>query len=257
MGYLRPSIIYDYLDYWPLTIFPISLVVIFRNSKFKEVLTNFVNILLIIIVTIFSIAHLFDSKFLSTYQNESFYKNSNLSDNFQYELLIDIDGKLNFSSSNGFGYSVDIIDRPGKVGYPESIETLVGNPRAVIFREIETSNLFKVEGWNIRLGEKNLWELDIFSVDSKIYFDNLNLLPSKLSGTGEIFLGDNLKMENLIISGNYEITVSDKLSILIIGQAETPEDWLEATVGILNLPEETYTLVIEIIDGSQVLFKDG
>ena len=64
-------------------------------------------------------------------------------------------------------------------------------------------------------------------------------------------------MENLIISGNYEITVSDKLSILIIGQAETPEDWLEATVGILNLPEETYTLVIEIIDGSQVLFKDG
>ena len=257
MGYLRPSIIYDYLDYWPLTIFPISLVVIFRNSKFKEVLTNFVNILLIIIVTIFSIAHLFDSKFLSTYQNESFYKNSNLSDSFQYKLLIDIDGKLNFSSSNGFGYSVDIIDRPGKVGYPESIETLVGNPRAVIFREIETSNLFKVEGWNIRLGEKNLWELDIFSIDSKIYFENLNLLPSKLSGTGEIFLGDNLKMENLIISGNYEITVSDKLSILIIGQAETPEDWLEATVGILNLPEETYTLVIEIIDGSQVLFKDG
>ena len=89
------------------------------------------------------------------------------------------------------------------------------------------------------------------------YFDNLNLLPSKLSGTGEIFLGDNLKMENLIISGNYEITVSDNLSILIIGQAETPVDWLEATVGILNLPEETYTLVIEIIDGSQVLFKDG
>ena len=64
-------------------------------------------------------------------------------------------------------------------------------------------------------------------------------------------------MENLTISGNYEITVSDKLSILIIGQAETPVNWLEATVGILNLPEETYTLVIEIIDGSQVLFKDG
>ena len=58
------------------------------------------------------------------------------------------------SAFNGVGYSVDIIDRPGNVGYPESIETLVGNPRAVIFREIETSNLFKVEGWNIRLGKK-------------------------------------------------------------------------------------------------------
>ena len=41
MGYLRPSIIYDYIDYWPLTILPILLIVIFRNSKFKEALDNF------------------------------------------------------------------------------------------------------------------------------------------------------------------------------------------------------------------------
>ena len=257
MGYLRPSIIYDYLDYWPLTILPILLIVIFRNSKFKEVVGNFVNIILIIIVTLFSIAHMFDSRFLSTYQDESFFENSDLSDDFQYNLSIDIDGTLDLSSFNGLGYSVDIIDRPGKVGYPESIETLVGNPRAVIFREIETSSLFKVKGWDIRLGDRNLWELDIFSIDSTIYLDNLSLLPSKLSGTGQIFLGDNLKMENLIISGNYEITVSDNLSILIIGQAETPSSWLEATVGILNSPEKTYSLVIDIIDGSQVLFKDG
>jgi hypothetical protein len=44
---------------------------------------------------------------------------------------------------------------------------------------------------------------------------------------------------------------------LVIGQAETPTSWLEATVGILNSPEKSYSLVIEIIDGSQVLFKDG
>ena len=257
MGYLRPSIIYDYIDYWPLTILPILLIVIFRNSEFKEALGNFVNIILIVIVTIFSFAHMFDSRFLSTYQNESFFENSDLSDDFQYNLSIDIDGTLDLSSFNGLGYSANIIDRPGKVGYPESIETLVGNPRAVIFREIETSSLFKVKGWDIRLGDRNLWELDIFSIDSTIYLDNLALLPSKLSGTGKIFLGDNLKMENLIISGNYEITVSDNLSILIIGQAETPSSWLEATVGILNSPEKTYSLVIDIIDGSQVLFKDG
>ena len=157
MGYLRPSIIYDYLDYWPLTILPILLIVIFRNSEFKEALGNFVNIILIIIVTIFSFAHMFDSRFLSTYQDESFFENSDLSDDFQYNLSIDIDGTLDLSSFNGLGYSVDIIDRPGKVGYPESIETLVGNPRAVIFREIETSSLFKVKGWDIRLGDRNLW----------------------------------------------------------------------------------------------------
>ena len=94
MGYLRPSIIYDYLDYWPLTILPILLIVIFRNSEFKETLGNFVNIILIIIVTIFSFAHMFDSKFSSTYQYESFFENSDLSDDFQYNLSIDIDGTL-------------------------------------------------------------------------------------------------------------------------------------------------------------------
>ena len=257
MGYLRPSIIYDYLDYWPLTIFPLSLIVIFRNSRFSQVLTNYINILLIIVGSIFFFGHLLDSKFLSTYQNTSSYTNSDLSDDFIYNLSIDIDGKLNLDSFNGIGYVVDIIDQPGKVGYPESIETLLGDPRAIIFREIETSTLFKVKGWDIRLGEKNLWGLDIFSIDASVYFDNLTLLPSKLSGTGQIFLGDNLKMENLTISGNYEITVSNNLSILVIGQAETPSSWLEATVGILNSPEKSYSLVIEIIDGSQVLFKDG
>ena len=54
-----------------------------------------------------------------------------------------------------------------------------------------------------------------------------------------------------------EMCIRDSLSILIVGQAETPSSWLEATVGILNSPEKTYSLVIDIIDGSQVLFKDG
>ena len=51
-----------------------------------------------------------------------------------------------------------------------------------------------------------------------IIVTSFDLTPSSstYTGTGQIFLGDNLKMENLIISGNYEITVSDNLSILII-----------------------------------------
>ena len=124
-------------------------------------------------------------------------------------------------------------------------------------RAIDLSMNWSKKGWDITLGEKNLWGLDIFSIDASVYFDNLTLLPSKLSGTGQIFLGDNLKMENLTVSGNYEVTVSNNLSILVIGQAETPSSWLEATVGILTSPEKSYSLVIETIDGSQVLFKDG
>ena len=83
------------------------------------------------------------------------------------------------------------------------------------------------------------------------------MLPSKLSGTGEIFLGPNLEIDNLSLSGNYEVTVPNDLSILVKGQATVPNQWLDASVGKLNYPDKTYTVIIEIIDGSQVIFKDG
>ena len=77
------------------------------------------------------------------------------------------------------------------------------------------------------------------------------------SGTGEIYLGSNLEIEKLSLSGNYEVTVSKDLSILVKGQATVPDQWLDASVGKLNYPDKTYTVIIEIIDGSQVIFKDG
>ncbi len=231
LGYLRPSIIYDYIDYWPITLLPILLVTIFRRASFYELLRNIVNIFLIVVVLIFSFGHLFDSKFLTTYKYDSFFQNNELSSDFKYSLLIDLDGKVNLNSFQGRGYTAEIIDEPGIVGYPEAIETVLGEPRAIIFRELETSSLLKVGGWK--------------------------LSPSKLSGTGEIFLGPNLEIESLSLSGNYEVTVQNDLSILVKGQAQVPDQWLNASVGNLNNPDKTYTVVIEIIDGSQVIFKDG
>ena len=144
-----------------------------------------------------------------------FFQNDELSTEHNYVLLIDIDGKINLNSFQGRGYTSEIIDQPGNIGYPEAIETVLGEPRAIMFRELETSSLLKVKGWNINLGNQNIWELDIFSLDSFINLTDLKLLPSKLSGTGEILLGPNLEIENLSLSGNYEVTVLKDLSILV------------------------------------------
>ena len=257
LGYLRPSIIYDYIDYWPFTILPILLVAIFRKASFYEMLRNIVNIFLIVVILIFSFGHLFDSQFLTTYKYDSFFQNNELSLDFNYSLFIDVDGKININTFQGKGYTAEIIDQPGNIGYPEAIETVLGEPRAIVFRELETSSLLKVKGWSINLGNQNIWELDIFSLDSLINLTDVKLSPSKLSGTGEIFLGPNLEIENLLLSGNYQVTVSKDLSILVKGQAQMPDQWLNASVGNLNNPDKTYTVVIEIIDGSQVIFKDG
>ena len=256
-GYLRPSIIYDYLDFWPLTIIPFFILLIFRKTNIKEQVSFYVFIFLTLVFLFFQAGHFFNAQFLSTYSFDSSFQNLNLDSSVEHQVFIDEDNTIDLNYFIGSGYKIDIIDEPGRSGFPEAIETIVGSPRAIIFREVDTSSLLKVKGWEIELGSQDLWKLDIFSIDSTIHLDNLNLLPSSLSGTGEIYLGPNLNLKELVLNGKYEITVSKQLPIVVRGNATVPPSWLNATVGYLNQIDETYKLEIEIIDGSEVIFNDG
>ena len=256
-GYLRPSIIYDYLDFWPLTIIPFFILLIFRKTNIKEQVSFYVFIFLTLVFLFFLAGHFFKAQFLSTYSFDSSFQNLNLDSSVEHQVFIDENNTIHLNSFIGSGYKIDIINQPGKSGFPEAIETIVGSPRAIIFREVDTSSLLKVKGWEIELGSQDLWKLDIFSIDSTIHLDNLNLLPSSLSGTGEIYLGPNLNLKELVLNGKYEITVSKQLPIVVRGNATVPPSWLNATVGYLNQIDETYKLEIEIIDGSEVIFNDG
>ena len=256
-GYLRPSIIYDYLDFWPLTIIPFFILFIFRKTNIKEQVSFYVFIFLTLVFLFFLAGHFFKAQFLSTYSFNSSFQNLNLDSSVEHQVFIDEDNTIDLNYFIGSGYKIDIIDEPGRSGFPEAIETIVGSPRAIIFREVDTSSLLKVKGWEIELGSQDLWKLDIFSIDSTIHLDNLNLLPSSLSGTGEIYLGPNLNLKELVLNGKYEITVSKQLPIVVRGNATVPPSWLNATVGYLNQIDETYKLEIEIIDGSEVIFNDG
>ena len=256
-GYLRPSIIYDYLDFWPLTIIPFFILLIFRKTNIKEQVSFYVFIFLTLVFLFFLAGHFFKAQFLSTYSFDSSFQNLNLDSSVEHQVFIDEDNTIDLNYFIGSGYKIDIIDEPGRSGFPEAIETIVGSPRAIIFREVDTSSLLKVKGWEIELGSQDLWKLDIFSIDSTIHLDNLNLLPSSLSGTGEIYLGPNLNLKELVLNGKYEITVSKQLPIVVRGNATVPPSWLNATVGYLNQIDATYKLEIEIIDGSEVIFNDG
>ncbi len=256
-GYLRPSIIYDYLDFWPLTIIPFFILFIFRKTNIKEQVSFYVFIFLTLVFLFFLAGHFFKAQFLSTYSFDSSFQNLNLDSSVEHQVFIDEDNTIDLNYFIGSGYKIDIIDEPGRSGFPEAIETIAGSPRAIIFREVDTSSLLKVKGWEIELGSQDLWKLDIFSIDSTIHLDNLNLLPSSLSGTGEIYLGPNLNLKELVLNGKYEITVSKQLPIVVRGNATVPPSWLNATVGYLNQIDETYKLEIEIIDGSEVIFNDG
>tara|TARA_B100000579_G_C22746924_1_gene812031 strand:+ start:22 stop:867 length:846 start_codon:yes stop_codon:yes gene_type:complete len=256
LGYLRPSILYDYLDFWPLTIVPLVIIVIFRKTNIKEQVHFYSYIFLITLFVFFQFAHFVKAEFLTTYSFDSAFENLNLDQDTEHQIIIDQDNSIELGYFLGSGYKVEIINKPGKSGYPETVETLIGTPRAIVFREIDTSFLLKVKGWKLDLGSETSWKLNIFSIESNYFLDNLNLKPSSLSGTGTIYLGPNLNLKELLLNGEYEITVSKQLPIVVKGNAIVPPSWLNATVGYLNQIDETYELQIEIVDGSEVIFKD-
>ena len=253
---LRPSIIYDYIDYFPFTIIPlvIYLFLIFKkiNSKFYVYLSMY----LVVIFIFFPVANLLRAEFLTTYSFPSFLENRNLDIESDYLLIIDTDGELTLNTFAESGYTVDIINKPGNVGFPEAVETLIGEPRAVLIREIDTSRLLKISGWNINLGNQNVWKLDLLSFDSNIYLDNVKLKNSEISGTGIIYLGKNLELEELKINGNFDINVSNDLPLVAIGNVEVPASWIDATIGYLNQANTVYKIKVIVEDGSNVRFLE-
>ncbi|MAW26623.1 MAG: hypothetical protein ACJ0F9_01470 [Candidatus Actinomarina sp.] len=255
-GLLRLSIIYDYLDYWPFTIFLIFLVLLPRSALITESVKFYSYAVLITIMVIFLLGHFTKASFLGTYSYESSFSNSTLNESETYRVIINENNSINLKSFPGTGYKVDILNKPGSSGYPEAVESLVGTPHVLVLRAVETSPLLQVKGWDLELGDESKWELDIFAVDSQYSLDNLELNNASLSGTGEIYLGKNLKLEKLVLNGIYEITVSKNLPIVISGNAETPSSWINATIGTLNQVNESYRLLVEVIDGSEVIFND-
>ena len=253
---LRPSIIYDYIDYFPFTIIPlvIYLFLIFKkiNSKFYVYLSMY----LVVIFIFFPVANLLRADFLTTYSFPSFLENRNLDIESDYLLIVDTDGELTLNTFEESGYTVDIINKPGNVGFPEAVETLIGEPKAILIRELDTSRLLKISGWNINLGNQNVWKLDLLSFDSNIYLDNIKLKNSEISGTGIIYLGKNLELEELKINGNFDINVSNDLPLVAIGNVEVPASWIDATIGYLNQADTVYKIKVIVEDGSNVRFLE-
>ena len=174
-GLLRLSIIYDYLDYWPLTLFLIFLVLLPKSSLITESVKFYSYAVLISVMVIFLLAHFTKASFLGTYSYESSFSNLTLNESDTYRVIINENNSINLKSFPGTGYKVDILNKPGSSGYPEAVESLVGTPRVLVLRAVETSPLLQVKGWDLQLGDESKWELDIFGVDSQYSLDNLEL----------------------------------------------------------------------------------
>lgn len=256
-GYLRPSIIYDYLDNWPISILPIGLLFINRSYFKNELLNNYLFGILIIIFSVFPIVLMTGANVLTTNTFDAEFQNFQLNEEVDYEITIDIEGSVNLDFFEGNGYKVNILNQPGKTGFPEALQANLGNPQPIRLREVPTDRLLQVSGWKLDLGNKTNWTIDILSFDSNYYLDSPNLSKAKLIGTGEIFLGPRLSSVDVVINGIFKVTVDPELPIVVIGKADVPANWINATIGYLNQTNGSYNLKVVVEDGSTVVFEEG
>ena len=106
----------------------------------------------------------------------------------------------------------------------------------------------------MQLGNQTLWNLYILSFGSYINLNDLNLITTEIISTGEINLGDKLNSRDIVISGNFNIYVDSNLPIAVVGQAEIPAGWINATIGYLNQANTVYEIKVIVEDGSNVRF---
>jgi len=256
-GYLRPSIIYDYLDNWPISILPIGLLFINRSYFKNKLLNNYLFGILIIIFSVFPIVIMTGANVLTTNTFDAEFQNFQLNEEVDYEITIDIEGSVNLDFFEGNGYKVNILNQPGKTGFPEALQANLGNPQPIRLREVPTDRLLQVSGWKLDLGNKTNWTIDILSFDSNYYLDSPNLSKAKMIGTGEIFLGPSLSSVDVVINGIFKVTVDPELPIVVIGKADVPANWINATIGYLNQTNGSYNLKVVVEDGSTVVFEEG
>ena len=227
-GFLRPSIIYDYLDYWPLTILPLILLFLFRKTNIREQVSFYSYMLLILVFIFFQVGHYIKGDFLTTYGYDSSFENLNLDSKIEHELLIDVDNSIELNYFLGNGYKVDILNKPGNSGYPETIETLIGEPRAIIFREIDTSYLLKVKGWKVDLGSENIDAVIKGCKNLEKHVENIGKFGVPVVVAINDYVTDTKKEHAAIIKFCKNIGVDCKIS----------SHWDKGGLGAVDLAEE-------------------
>lgn len=256
-GYLRASVLYDYLAYWPLTLFLLFVNFIIYRTQIRDYIKSASLLLSTIPFIVFPVLHiLIQPSFLPTYSVETEVNRINEIEDYELSLIIDTRGSIEVNAIEGSGYLLDIINLPGSIGFPEVIEVENVNPKILFLREIDVNTLLKTKGWNLKIGDRNLWNLDIFSIDSKINLQSVNLKKAVISGTGEIYLDKENKFDSFIVSGNFTVFVPKSLPLLVEGNAIVPSGWLEATIGYLSQTNQSYSVKIVVLNDSEVRFED-
>ena len=174
-------------------------------------------------------------------------------------LTVQIVGDLEVGpATGGPGYRVDPILRGGLVGVPEAVETSVDGAIAVRISAADAPSWYMFSGWKLGLTPDASWRLVL---NGKIDADlsSLRIESGAMAGSGAVALGDPPPGGgNLVVAGDFHLTVPGDAPVRVSGAADVPEDWLLTESGatapggasggdgwIIDIQGETRVTVVE------------
>ncbi len=140
--------------------------------------------------------------------------------------------------------SVTMRRRGGNVA-PAMATPLVGDGRAeIVLTERDDPGFFLFEGWQLRLGDVESWELDLAATSLSIDTEGMQQASIQASGAGSIDLASVQRRSVLEVTGVFDITVPRGVGVVLDGEATTPNDWTRTERGLASPGDTEWTLVV-------------
>lgn len=253
-GWLSPSIVLDFIAWWPLWVMLIGLILLAGGRRLRKVrLSGMVPLVVTAALIAFAIGHVLGWSVMPSSSERLIGPVAGSEPSAA--LSARIDGTISLTRGSGFLYEVGPIRRGGEIGIPNATEQVQGSNVAVLLEAPPDPGFYQFAGWDIALSRLPLWNL---TLEGEIDADlgEFDISGFQVFGSGSVTLGQVTSVVPATVAGTFELVIPPGVAARIVGQAVVPESWKELSDGARS-PTSGDGWVISVPVGSVVTVTEG
>ena len=248
-GWLSPSILLDFVAWWPVWVGLIVLVLATKGRRLWKVrLSGVVPLIVTAALVVFTVGHILGWPAMPSSSQGLVGPPAGSQPNVA--LSARVDGAILLTGGSNFLYEVDPLRRGGEVGVPSASEQLQGSNISILLEAPSDPGFYVFAGWDIALSRLPSWNLTLEGeIDAN--FADLEVSGFQLFGTGHVTLGQATTLVPATVAGTFELVIPSGVAARIVGEAVVPLSWEQLDDGARS-PTAGDGWVISVPVGSKV-----
>jgi len=253
-GWLSPSIILDFIAWWPVWLVLIGMVIIATGRRIWKVrLSGVVPLVVTAAFLVFTAGHLLGWPAMPSSAQQLI--GPVVGSEPAAALSARLDGVVDLSRGADFLYEVEPIRRGGEIGIPSATEQVQGSNISVVLEPPADPGFYAFAGWDITLSDLPVWNLTLEG-DITADLTDLEMSGFQVFGTGAVTLDQAGSTVPATVVGTFELLIPSDVAARIIGPADVPASWDQLSDGARS-PVLGDGWVISVTDGSTVTVTEG